>query len=75
MKPPIVLILLTVLTLFFVVCTVISGCQKLGVSGHILQLVGDWAQVRLPPGCIPKQVAAEEGGGVVVLCEDGRVFH
>lgn len=53
----------------------LCGCQKLGVSGHLSQLVGDWAQVKLPPDCKAKQISAEEGTGVAVLCEDGRVFH
>ena len=53
----------------------LSGCGKLGVSGHIDQMFGNWAQVNLPPGCKPKQISAEEGSGTAVLCEDGRVFH
>lgn len=53
----------------------LAGCGKLGVSGHIAQAFGDWAEVRLPDGCRVKQISAEEDSGVAVLCEDGRVFH
>lgn len=53
----------------------LSACGKLGVSGHISQFVGNWAQINLPDGCKPKQIAAETGNGVAVLCEDGRVYH
>lgn len=54
----------------------LSGCGKLGVSGHISHAFGNWAQVDLPSGCAVKQIAASEGGsGVAVLCEDGRVFR
>lgn len=56
-------------------CSGLCACQKLGISGQLAQVVGDWAQVRLPPGCVPRQIASEEGKGVAVLCEDGRVFH
>jgi hypothetical protein len=47
----------------------LSGCQKLGLTGPLKQLVGDWVEVRMPPGCKPKQIVAEEGAGVAVLCE------
>ena len=53
----------------------LSGCGKMGFSGTVGHLVGNWAEVQLPQGCKVKQMAAEEGNGVVVLCEDGRVFH
>jgi hypothetical protein len=53
----------------------LSGCAKLGVSGVMSQAVGDWAQIRLPQGCIAQQIAAEEHGGVAILCKDGRIFH
>ena len=53
----------------------LAGCGKLGVSGTVNQMVGDWAEVKLPAGCTPKQIAGEEGSGVIVLCEDGRIFH
>lgn len=52
-----------------------TSCAKIGVMGHISHAFGNWAQVNLPDNCVPKQVAAEEGSGVVVLCADGRVFH
>lgn len=51
------------------------GCGKVGVGGTVKQFVGDWAQVRVPDGCKPKQISAEADNGVVILCEDGRVFH
>lgn len=53
----------------------LSGCSKYGVSGSIDHAMGDWAQVKLPEGCVAKQIAVEENSGVAVLCEDGRVFH
>ena len=53
----------------------LAGCGKIGVGGTMKQLVGDWAQVTLPDGCKAKQIAGEEGNGVIVLCEDGRIFH
>lgn len=62
-------------TLIVVICLSLAGCGKLGIGGHISQLVGNWAEVKLPDGCKAKQVSAEEGSGVAVLCEDGRVFH
>jgi hypothetical protein len=53
----------------------LCGCGKLGVSGNVAQLVGNWAEVKLPDGCKVKQIAAERDSGVAVLCEDGRIFH
>lgn len=53
----------------------LTGCGKVGVSGTFNRLAGNWAQVTLPPDCKAKQIAADEHGGVSVLCEDGRVFH
>lgn len=53
----------------------LAGCQKIGAGGVWNQVKGDWAEVHLPKDCKPKQIAAEEGAGVAVLCEDGRVFH
>lgn len=52
----------------------IGACGKIGVGGHIDQLVGNWAEVSLPPGCKAKMIAAD-GQTTAVLCEDGRVFH
>jgi len=63
------------LTVILVLAMALGACGKLGVGGTLAQAAGNWAEVRLPAGCVPKQVAAEEGSGVVVLCEDGRVFH
>lgn len=57
------------------VCVVMSACGKVGVSGHWNRAFGNWAEVRLPPGCTARQIAADENGGVSILCEDGRVFH
>jgi len=57
------------------VAVLASGCGKVGVSGTIDRAFGSWAAVSLPQGCIAKQIAADEHGGVSVLCEDGRVFH
>ena len=58
-----------------VICVALSGCGKLGVVGHIDQAIGNWAQINLPENCKPKQISAEQGSGVAILCEDGRVFH
>lgn len=70
MRKIILLAALTVLTV------TLSGCGKIGVSGRLAHTFGDWAAVTLPSGCVPKQIAAEEGAdGVVVMCEDGRVFR
>lgn len=53
----------------------LSACGKVGVSGAINHMTGNWAQVNLPADCAVQQIAAEEGNGVAVLCKDGRVFH
>jgi hypothetical protein len=53
----------------------LSGCDKYGSGGGFSHLLGNWAQVNLPDGCVAKQIAVEENSGVAVLCEDGRVFH
>lgn len=54
----------------------LAGCGKIGVSGRIDHLIGNWAPVSLPDGCAVKQIAAEESvSGVVILCQDGRVFR
>lgn len=53
----------------------LAGCGKTGVGGAFAQAVGDWAEIKLPDGCTPKLIAGEEGNGVIVLCEDGRIFH
>ena len=64
-------------TVFILVaaCLLLSSCDKVGAGGGISHLVGNWTEVHLPQGCVAKQIAAEEGNGVAVLCEDGRVFH
>jgi len=56
-------------------CAALAGCNKYGVGSGVSRLMGNWVQVNLPYGCTAKQIAAEERGGVAVLCEDGRVFH
>lgn len=53
----------------------LSGCEKVGAGGALNRAFGNWAPVTLPDGCKAKQIAADEHGGVSVLCEDGRVFH
>lgn len=53
----------------------LAGCGKIGVNGVISQVIGDWAEVKLPAGCVAKQIAAAQSNGVAVLCVDGRVFH
>lgn len=53
----------------------LCGCGKVGVGGKISRAFGNFVQVALPDGCKAKQIAADEHGGVSVLCEDGRVFH
>jgi hypothetical protein len=57
------------------VCLTVGACDKVGVGGTINRAFGSWAPVTLPPSCVAKQIAADEHGGVSVLCEDGRVFH
>ncbi|HTK84180.1 MAG TPA: hypothetical protein VL625_03755 [Patescibacteria group bacterium] len=59
----------------FIACTVIAGCGKIGAGGAVNQLMGNWAEVKLPADCKVKQIAGEEESGVIILCEDGRVFH
>jgi len=58
-----------------IACVILAGCGKIGVGGTISQAFGNWAEVKLPPGCKPKLIAGEEGNGVIVYCEDGRLFH
>lgn len=53
----------------------LASCGKVGVEGTISRAFGNFVQVTLPDGCKAKQIAADEHGGVSVLCEDGRVFH
>lgn len=53
----------------------LSACDKVGAGGVISQAFGNWAEVKLPEGCRAKQISAEQGSGVAVLCEDGRIFH
>jgi hypothetical protein len=53
----------------------LAACDKVDVSGTINRAFGSWAPVALPEGCRARQIAADEHGGVSVLCEDGRVFH
>lgn len=53
----------------------LSACDKYGVNGSVNQTFGNWAEVHIPAGCVPVQIAAEHESGVVVLCRDGRIFH
>lgn len=53
----------------------LTACGKIGLSGIVNQSFGNWTELQLPSGCIPKEIAAEDESGVAVLCEDGRVFH
>jgi len=61
--------------LFALLILSLSGCEKVGFGGSINRAFGNWAPVALPDGCKVKQIAADEHGGVSVLCVDGRVFH
>lgn len=56
-------------------CLALAACNKTGVGGYAGRLLGDWVQLKLPEGCVARQIAADEQGGVSVLCEDGRIFH
>jgi len=56
-------------------CLLIAGCSKYGMSGCVNHEMGNWTQATPPTGCKVKQIAAEESGGVVILCEDGRIFR
>lgn len=56
-------------------CLMLGACGKLGFTGKLSHMVGNWVQVNLPADCVAKQISAEEGAGVAVLCADGRVFH
>lgn len=58
-----------------ILCFGLVACGKLGAGGITAQAFGNWAAVKLPDGCVAKQIAGEESTGVIVLCEDGRVFH
>lgn len=62
-------------TIIVVAALLLGGCGKVGTGGVINRAFGNWALVTLPEGCKAKQIAADEHGGVSVLCEDGRVFH
>lgn len=54
---------------------VLTGCDKMGASGIVNQTFGNWAEIKLPDGCVAQQIASSSDSGVAVLCEDGRVFH
>lgn len=55
--------------------TALAGCGKYGAGTALDRLIGNWAPIAPPSGCVVKQIAAEESGGLAVLCEDGRLFH
>ena len=57
------------------VALLLSACGKLGAGGVANRVFGNWAEVRLPKDCVAKNIAGEEASGVIVLCEDGRIFH
>jgi hypothetical protein len=61
--------------LILIALLLLAGCAKIGISGHVAQVVGNWAEVHPPEGCQVLQIAAEEGSGTALLCADGRVFH
>ena len=70
----------TIRNSLLIICVLITAvaltaCDKIGGTGTLNQMVGNWAEVKLPKGCVAKQIAGEEGSGVIVLCEDGRIFH
>lgn len=54
---------------------ILAGCGKMGGSGTIHQAFGNWAELKLPKDCVPKQIASSSDIGVALLCEDGRLFH
>jgi dihydroxyacid dehydratase/phosphogluconate dehydratase len=56
-------------------CVALVSCDKIAPGQGLNRLVGNWVPLQLPAGCAVRQIAAEESGGVAVLCEDGRVFH
>lgn len=53
----------------------VAACDKMGVGGVVNQAVGNWAQIKVPEGCVVTQIASSSDSGVAVLCEDGRLFH
>jgi hypothetical protein len=65
----------TTLALMLLTAVALAGCGKLGAGGEVSKAFGNWVAVPLPAGCVAKQIAAEENGGVAVLCEDGRIFN
>ncbi len=64
----------TVFVLSFVALSLCS-CGKYDPGSSISHAFGGWGEIRLPDGCVAKQIAVESNNGVAVLCEDGRVFH
>lgn len=64
---------LAALTVLF--CGALTACDKYGAGTGVSRLLGNWAEVKLPDGCRAKQIAADERGGIAVLCDDGRLFH
>lgn len=61
--------------LILIACFLTFGCAKYGVGGCAQQAIGDWVEVKIPAGCRVTQIAAEGNAGVVILCDDGRVYH
>ena len=52
----------------------LAGCDKVGVTGKVNMMMGNWAEVTLPKDCRVRQVTAS-AQHLIVLCEDGRVFY
>lgn len=62
-------------TVIVLACVLLAACDKVSVGQRLNRVVGNWAELQVPAGCKPKQISVEEGSGVAVLCEDGRIFH
>jgi hypothetical protein len=54
----------------FISVLVLSGCTDQATAA-----LNGWREVPLPEGCVAKQVARSGTYMVIVLCQDGRVFH
>lgn len=53
----------------------LTACDKMGATGILNQNLGNWAELKLPKYCVPKEIASSSDAGVALLCEDGRLFH
>ncbi len=63
------------LIILIILTGALMGCDKMGVQGVINRNLGNWAEINLPENCVPAQIASSSDAGVVVLCQDGRLFH